>query len=121
MEGIMNYVWAFVVGGAFCIVAQILIDRTKMTPARILVTYVCAGVVLYAFGLYEPLVKFAGSGATIPLTGFGNSLAKGVKKAVTERGLIGAITGGLTATSAGITAALVFGYLTAVIFKGKPK
>jgi stage V sporulation protein AE len=121
MEGIMNYVWAFAVGGAFCVVAQILIDRTKMTPARILVTYVCAGVVLYALGLYEPLVKFAGSGATTPLTGFGNSLAKGVKKAVDERGLIGALTGGLTATSAGITAALVFGYLTAVIFKGKPK
>lgn len=121
MEVIMNYVWAFAVGGAFCVVAQILIDRTKMTPARILVTYVCAGVVLTAFGLYEPLVSFAGSGATIPLTGFGNSLAKGVQKAVTERGLIGALTGGLTATSAGITAALVFGYLTAVIFKGKPK
>lgn len=121
MEGIMNYVWVFAVGGAFCVVAQILIDRTKMTPARILVTYVCAGVVLTAFGLYEPLVSFAGSGATIPLTGFGNSLAKGVQKAVAERGLIGALTGGLTATSGGITAALVFGYLTAVIFKGKPK
>jgi stage V sporulation protein AE len=121
MDNIMNYVWAFLVGGLFCVLAQIFIDRTKLTPARILVTYVCAGVVLTAIGLYEPIVSFAGSGATTPLTGFGYALAKGVHRDVTERGLIGAMTGGLTATSGGITAALVFGYLTALLFKGKPK
>lgn len=121
MEDFMNYVWAFAVGGCFCVIAQILIDRTKLTPARILVSYVCLGVILNAVGVYEPLVSFAKAGATVPLTGFGNSLANGVRRAVAERGLIGALTGGLTATSAGIAAALVFGYLTALIFKGKPK
>lgn len=112
---------AFLVGGLLCVVAQILIDRTAMTPARILVLYVCLGVVLTGIGLYEPLVKFAGCGATTPLTGFGYSLAKGVEKAVDEKGLLGAITGGLTATSGGITAAIVSGVFFALIFRSRPK
>ena len=117
----MQYVWSFLVGGAFCVVAQFLIDKTKLTPARILVAYVCAGVLLGAVGLYEPLVNFAGCGATVPLTGFGYTIAKGVREAVDERGLLGALTGGLTASSAGIAAALCFGYLAALIFKSRPK
>lgn len=117
----MDYVWAFVVGGALCVIAQILIDKTKLTPARILVFYVVAGVILTGFKLYEPLVEFAGSGATVPLTGFGYALAKGVDKAVAERGIVGALTGGLTATSAGIAAAICFAWLVALCFKGKPK
>ena len=117
----MNYIWAFVVGGAFCVLAQILIDKTRMTPARILVTYVVLGVFLGAVGLYEPLVKFAGAGATTPLTGFGYLIAKGVKEAVGEQGLLGALTGGLRASAGGIAAALVFGYLACLISKGKPK
>lgn len=121
MENYMEYVWAFVIGGAFCVVAQILIDKTKLTPARILVIYVCAGVVLTALRLYQPIVDLAGAGATTPLTGFGYSLAKGVEKAVEEHGILGALTGGLTATAGGITAAIVFGYIVALIFKGKPK
>ena len=121
MEEILKYVWAFIVGGTICVIAQILIDKTKLTPARILVLYVAAGVVLTAIRVYEPLVQFAGAGATVPLTGFGYSLAKGVEKAVEERGLIGALTGGLTATAAGITATMCFGWLVALCFKGKPK
>ena len=121
MEKILDYIWAFVIGGAFCTVAQILVDKTKLSPARILVLYVVAGVILTAIGVYKPLVDFAGCGATVPLTGFGYSLAEGVKKAIDERGLLGALTGGLTATSAGITAAMVFAWLSAVFFKGKPK
>lgn len=121
MEIFMRFVWAFVIGGTFCVFAQLLIDLTKLTPARILVVYVVAGVILTGFGLYGPLVEFAGCGATTPLTGFGYSLAEGVKKAVGERGLVGALTGGLTATSGGIAAALVFGYIAALIFKGNPK
>lgn len=121
MENVMKYIWVFAIGGAFCVLAQILIDRTKLTPARILVAYVCAGVVLNAVGVYEPLVSFANAGATVPLTGFGHALAKGVRRAVAENGLIGALTGGLTVTSGGIAAALVFGYLTSLIFKGRPK
>ncbi len=117
----MNYIWAFVVGGAFCVLAQILIDKTRMTPARILVTYVVLGVFLGAVGLYEPLVKFAGAGATTPLTGFGYLIAKGVRRAVLEKGLVGALTGGLTAAAGGTAAALVFGFLAALLFKGKPK
>lgn len=117
----LEYLKAFAVGGALCVIAQILIDRTKMTPARILVCYVVAGVILTGIGVYGPLVEFAGTGATVPLTGFGYSLAMGVRTAVNERGLIGALTGGLTATSAGITAAMVFALLAAVLFKGKPK
>ncbi len=121
MDNILEYVWAFFVGGTLCAIAQILIDKTKLTPARILVFYVVGGVILTGIGLYEPLVKFAGAGATVPLTGFGYSLAKGVEKAVAERGLIGALTGGLTATSAGISAAIVFAWFAALLFKGKPK
>lgn len=117
----MDYIKAFVIGGLFCVIAQILIDKTKLTPARILVTYVVAGVILGAIGVYQPLVDFAGAGATVPLTGFGNLLAKGVHKAVTEQGLLGALTGGVTAAAAGITAAILFGFIIAVIFKPKEK
>lgn len=112
---------AFCVGGALCVAAQILIDKTAMTPARILVIYVTLGVVLTGVGLYGKLVDFAGCGATLPLTGFGYSLASGVKKAVDEHGLIGALTGGLTETAGGIAAAISFGYIFAVLFKSKPK
>jgi len=120
-ETIMNCVYAFLVGGVLCIIAQVLIDKTKLTPARILVAYVVGGVILTAIGLYEPLVNLAGNGATTPLTGFGYSLAKGVEKAVKEQGLIGALTGGLTGTAGGITAAMLFGLLAAVLFSSKPK
>lgn len=121
MEAWMDYGKAFLVGGAFCVLAQLLIDRTKLTPARILVAYVTAGVLLGAVGLYKPLVDFAGAGATTPLTGFGYLIADGVRKAVDEKGLLGALTGGLTASSGGITAALVFGLLASLLFKSKPK
>ena len=117
----MEYLKAFLVGGLLCVIAQILIDRTKLTPARILVLYVVAGVFLGAVGLYAPIVEFAGAGATTPLTGFGYLIAKGTKKAVEEQGLLGAFTGGLTAAAGGIAAALVFGYLACLIAKGKPK
>ena len=117
----MEYINAFWVGGALCVIAQILIDRTKLTPARILVGYVTAGVILTAAGVYEPIVKFAGCGATVPLTGFGYSIAKGIEEGVRTYGLLGALTGGLTATAAGIAAAIIFGYLAAVIFKSRPK
>ena len=116
-----DYIWAFVVGGLLCVIAQILIHRTKLTPARILVSYVVAGVFLTAIGVYEPLVKFAGCGATVPLTGFGYTLACGIRESVAKEGLYGVLRGGLTATSAGITAAMTFGLLAALIFKGKPK
>ena len=121
MEFLLDLVKAFVVGGLFCLVAQILIDKTTMTPARILVLYVSAGVVLTAIGLYKPLIDFAGCGAATPLTGFGYSLASGVKKAVDEKGLIGALTGGLTGTAGGISAAILFGYIFALIFRSHPK
>lgn len=117
----MNYVKAFIVGGILCVIGQIFIDKTKLTPARILVSYVVAGVFLQAFGWYEKLVEFAGAGATVPLTGFGYNLAKGVEKAVSEQGFMGIFTGGLTAAAAGITAAVLFGLLAAVIFKPKSK
>ncbi len=112
---------AFLVGGAFCAIAQILIDKTRLTPARILVSYVVAGVILTGIGVYEPLVKFTGNGATTPLTGFGYCLAEGVKKAVEKDGLIGALTGGLTGAAGGITAAIFMGLTVALIFKSKPK
>lgn len=112
---------AFFVGGVICVIAQVLIDKTKLTPARILVSYVVAGVILTAIGLYQPLVDYAGAGATVPLTGFGFTLAKGVEKAVDEFGLLGAITGGLTATAGGITAAMTFGFIAATIFPSKPR
>lgn len=121
LKEIWNYVIVFAVGGALCVIAQILIDKTKLTPARILVAYVTAGVILGAVGVYEPFAKFAGAGATTPLLGFGNTIAKGVREEVDSRGLIGALTGGLTAASAGIAAAMVFGYLAALIFSGKKK
>ena len=112
---------AFLVGGALCMVGQILIDRTRLTPARILSGYVAAGVVLSAVGLYQPLVDFAGAGATVPLTGFGHLLARGVREAVEKEGWLGALTGGLTASAAGITAAVFAALLCAVIFKAKAK
>lgn len=117
----MEYVKAFVVGGVLCAFGQILVDKTKLTPARILVCYVVAGVVLGATGLYQILIDFAGAGATVPLTGFGYNLAKGVKQAVLEDGWIGILTGGLKATAGGITAAVVFACLMALIFKPKDK
>ena len=112
---------SFLVGGAICVVGQLLIDYTKMTPARILVLFVTLGVALTAVKVYDPLVKFAGAGATTPLTGFGYTLAKGVEDAVREHGLLGAITGGLTGTAAGITAAIVFAFLIALVAKSKDK
>ncbi|MBR3300594.1 MAG: stage V sporulation protein AE [Clostridia bacterium] len=112
---------AFLVGGTICLIGQILIDYTKLTPARILTGFVVAGVVLTAIGLYGPIVKFAGAGATVPLTGFGYALAQGVKSAVDEKGLLGALTGGLTATASGITAALFLGFVASRIFKSDEK
>ena len=117
----MDYLKAFLLGGVLCAIGQILIDKTKLTPARILVLYVVSGVVLGALGLYQPLVDWGGAGATVPLTGFGNTLAKGVKDAVTEDGLLGAVTGGLKASAGGITAAVFFGLLAAFFFKPKDK
>ena len=117
----MDYLWCFLCGGLLCLIGQVLIDLTKMTPARILTGYVVAGVILQALGLYQPLVDWGGAGASVPLTGFGYSLAKGVAKAVGEKGLLGVITGGLTATAGGIAAAVVFGLLMAVLFKPKEK
>ncbi len=117
----MEFLKAFIVGGLFCVIGQILIDKTKLTPARILVSYVVIGVFLSAIGVYEPLVEFAGAGATVPLTGFGHTLAKGVKEAVQEKGFLGVLTGGLKATAGGITAAIVCGLLASLIFKDKDK
>ena len=117
MDIFLEYLKAFLVGGAFCAVGQLLIDLTKLTPARILVSYVVAGVVLGGFGVYQPLVDFAGAGATVPLTGFGNLLAKGVKKAIDTDGFLGIFTGGFTSSAAGITAAVLFGLIVALIFK----
>ncbi len=116
MDIFLEYLKAFLVGGAFCAVGQLLIDLTKLTPARILVSYVVSGVVLGGFGLYQPLVDFAGAGATVPLTGFGNLLAKGVKKAIDENGFLGIFTGGFTSAAPGITAAILFGFLVSLIF-----
>ena len=117
----MQYVWSFVIGGIICVIGQLLIDFTKLTPARILVAYVVSGVALTAVGVYEPLVKFAGAGATTPLTGFGYAIAGGVKKAVDEQGALGILTGGLTATAAGITAAVISGIIAAFFFRPKIK
>ena len=121
MEIAISCLNAFWIGGLICVIGQILIDKTKLTPARILVSYVVSGVVLTAVGLYEPLVKFAGAGASVPLTGFGYTLAKGVEKAVEEYGLLGALTGGLTATASGITAAVLFGLIASLVSKPKIK
>ncbi len=117
----MTYLWAFLIGGALCAVGQVLISYTKLTPARILVIYVVAGVVLGAFGLYRPLIDLAGAGASVPLTGFGNLLAEGVREAVDTKGLVGVLTGGLGAAAAGITAAIFFGLLAGLCFKSKEK
>lgn len=116
-----NLLKAFVVGGLICTIGQVLVLKTKVTPARILVGYIVAGVILSAIGLYGPLAEFAGAGATVPLTGFGHALTTGVKKAVQEIGFMGAFTGGLTSTAAGIAAAVFFGSLAALVFKPRPK
>lgn len=117
----MDYLKAFVIGGILCVIAQILIDKTKLTPARILVSYVVAGVLLGAVGLYKPLAEYAGAGATVPLTGFGYNLAKGVKEAVEQDGFLGIFTGGLKATAGGIAAAIVAGLIVSLIFRPKDK
>ncbi|MCI8776958.1 MAG: stage V sporulation protein AE [Oscillospiraceae bacterium] len=117
----MDFLWAFLIGGLFCAVGQVLIDYTKLTPARILVSYVVAGVVISAFGWYKSLAEFAGAGATVPLTGFGHLLAEGIRKSVDEKGFLGIFTGGMSSAAGGITAALLFGLLAALIFKPKDK
>ncbi len=121
MDIFLRYLKVFLAGGVICAVGQILIDKTKLTPARILTSYVVAGVILGALGIYEPFAEWAGAGATVPLTGFGNVLAKGVREAVAEKGLLGVFTGGLTSAAAGICAAVFFGYLVALLFKPKDK
>ena len=117
----MEYVKAFLCGGVLCVIGQILIDRTKLTPARILVSYVTAGVILSGIGVYQPFADWAGAGATVPLTGFGHLLAKGVKKAVAEQGVLGAFTGGVTSAAGGITAAIFFGFVVALLAKSRAK
>ena len=113
----MQYLSAFLCGGILCLIGQILIDKTKLTPARILTGYVVTGVLLEAVGVYGPIAQWGGAGATVPLTGFGSNLAKGVAKAVEEKGWLGVLTGGLTATAGGIAAAVVFGFIAALLFK----
>ena len=120
-ENEMDYLKAFLVGGCLCLIGQILIDKTTLTPARILVSYVVVGVVLGALGLYQPIIDFAGAGASVPLTGFGATLAKGVKEAVDKDGFLGILTGGLTASAGGICAAIAFGLLASLLFKPKDK
>ena len=117
----MDYIKAFLVGGVICVIAQLLIDYTRLTPAKILVSFVVLGVILGGIGLYEPLVKFAGAGASVPLLGFGNTLAKGVREAVAEKGFLGVLTGGLKATAGGITVAIVSGLIVSLIFKPRDK
>ena len=117
----MNILWAFIIGGAICVIGQLLIDLTKLTPARILVLFVVVGCILGGFGWYDRLVDFAGAGASVPLPGFGNILARGVKKAIDERGLLGVITGGFTAMAGGVTIAIVFGYLAALVTSPKAR
>lgn len=117
----MTYLWAFVIGGTFCAIGQVLVDYTRLTPARILVSYVVAGVILGGLGWYQPLVELAGAGATVPLTGFGNLLSQGVKEAIAEKGWLGIFTGGLTASSGGITTAMIAGLLMALIFRSRDK
>ena len=121
MELLIDCLKAFATGGVLCAIGQALIDRTALTPARILTSYVVAGVILGAVGLYEPLVEWAGAGASVPLTGFGNTLAKGVREAVAEQGVLGAFTGGLTASAGGIAAAICFGFLAVAVFNPKEK
>lgn len=117
----MDYLWAFLIGGLFCAIGEVLIVYTRLTPARILTCYVVAGVILGAFDLYRPLIEFAGAGASVPLTGFGNILAEGVRQAVDEKGFLGIFTGGLTGSAAGITAAMIFALAFSLIFKSKEK
>ena len=117
----MEYLYAFVIGGIFCVIGQILIDKTKLTPARILVSYVVIGVILGGIGLYQPIADFAGAGATVPLTGFGYTLAKGVKEAVDQTGFIGILTGGLKSTAGGIAAAILSGLIVSLLFRAKDK
>ena len=117
----MDYLKAFLIGGILCAIGQLLIDKTKLTPARILVSYVVIGVILGALNLYQPLVDFAGAGASVPLTGFGNTLAKGVRQAIEEKGFIGIFTGGLSATAGGITAAIGAGLIVSCLFRAKDK
>ena len=117
----MDFFWAFIIGGIFCAIGQIFIDKTSITPAKLLTGYVCIGVLLSLIGVYDKIVKFAGAGATVPLTGFGYTLFQGVKKAVGEHGFLGIFTGGLTATAGGITAAVVFAVITALIAKPRAK
>ena len=121
MDVILPYLRAFVCGGVLCLIGQILIDKTSLTPARILVSYVVAGVILGGLGIYPWLVEWGGAGATVPLTGFGYLLAKGVAQAVAEQGALGILTGGITAAAGGITAAVLFGLLGALLFKSRPK
>jgi stage V sporulation protein AE len=117
----MDYIRAFIVGGAICVIGQLLMDGTKLTPAHVLVLFVTAGVVLTALGIYEPIVDFGGAGATVPLPGFGYALAKGAIKATKAKGILGAFTGGVTATAGGVAAAIFFGYLMSVLFTPKTK
>ena len=117
----MDYIKAFWVGGIICVIGQILIDKTKLSPARILVSFVVIGVLLGGLGIYEPLTEFAGAGASVPLTGFGNTLAKGVREAIDEKGFLGIFIGGLRASAGGITAAVLFGLIASLIFKAKDK
>lgn len=117
----MDLVKAFIVGGIFCVIGQLLIDKTSLTPAKILILYVVSGVFISAVGLYEPLVEFAGAGASVPLTGFGHTLAKGVKEAINENGFLGIFLGGLKATAGGITAAIIVALLASLFFKAKDK
>jgi len=117
----MDYIKAFIIGGILCLIGQILVDKTRLTPARILVGYVVAGVILSALGIYEPLLNFSGAGASVPLTGFGHTLAQGVRDAVNKDGIIGVFTGGLSSAAGGITAAVFAGLLAAIIFKAKDK
>ena len=117
----MDYINAFWVGGIICVIGQLLIDKTKLTPARILVSFVVAGVIMTALGVYKPLVEFAGAGATVPLCGFGYTMAEGVKKAISENGSVGILTGGITAAAAGITSAIIFGYMFSLVTKQRDK
>lgn len=121
MDVFLKYLIVFAVGGILCAIAQIIIDKTKLSPARILVIYVCSGVVLSGLGIYSHIVSFANAGATVPLLGFGHLVAQGVKEAVDTTGLLGVLTGGLRATAGGISAALIFGFLASLVFSSKPK
>lgn len=117
----MTYLWSFLIGGLLCMIGQLLIDYTKLTPARILVGYVVAGVILGALGIYPALVDFAGAGASVPLSGFGNLLAEGIREDIDSRGAIGILTGGLSSAAGGITAAMLFGLMAAVVFRAREK